>query len=670
MSIEYTIDIQLTELGFPDILQSEETSERQSVHCSATSADSLSSSVKSLPAAHKRLQINQHEKETDVARHTPNATAESLPSTQPPDIRLAPAESRQDVEAVDRTRVGKETSHSDQEPVGMRAAAGGQTEFQQDVHDESQDSQLTDMCDIEQVDMDCVEEDEEEEDEEDDEEEDNEEEEGHNSVFSHSRNYRCGICDLQLSTRLQFRDHMNLHSGVRPYICEECGKRFCKIRSYRAHLRAHARGNFQCRVCLKEFTSEEHLNFHLSGNHFEKEFFECDLCKRLFPSLSDCEKHVQIHKQRLRFCCRLCGRKFFSLPSFLRHQKARCSNNFKCTDCALTFPRKNALLKHSFSHLGLLPYTCIRCQRHFRLAKLYHQHKCEPERIHCVACLREFHRQEDFEQHKKDTGCWGNQEHNAKADEIRCLECGQSFNSSEELKKHAGAHQRVLKCAECGKGFRSALLLMSHMGGHAGKSPCLCKSCGLGFPHQQNYDSHLKTCGRTPLPAKSVKKHHTPKSPLPEIKTLSAAPELPKAPSPVTTPAPVLKRTSKKHAAPADKSPALQKASRRSGRGTNGVSGGSPSPDGLWKLTLDKEPPPGLNLVVFLPVCPPLTSGIPQTLALPAMQPLSQTALPAVPANSHFELNAAFGMPLNTPLNFLPSNNNPDIPLDLSQTNK
>uniref|UniRef100_A0A8C2XNR3 Si:ch211-79k12.2 n=1 Tax=Cyclopterus lumpus TaxID=8103 RepID=A0A8C2XNR3_CYCLU len=101
--------------------------------------------------------------------------------------------------------------------------------------------------------------------------------------------------------------------------------------------------------------------------------------------------------------------------------------------------------------------------------------------------------------HKKDTGCWGNQE--PKGDEIRCLECGQRFDTSEELKKHAGAHQRVLKCAECGKGFRSALLLMSHMGGHAGNSPCLCQSCGLGFPHQQNYDSHLKTCGQTSQPA-------------------------------------------------------------------------------------------------------------------------------------------------------------------------
>lgn len=322
---------------------------------------------------------------------------------------------------------------------------------------------------------------------------------------SHSGDFRCSVCNLQLHSKFKLQDHMNLHTGARPYCCAECGKRFCQIYNYRVHLRTHAGtkvDRLMCRVCRMGFASQEDLDDHLSRTHFEDEFYECDLCKRVFTSLKECENHVQLHKYAKHVVCDVCGRNFSSVQSLARHRRRRCHHHFKCTDCPLTFTKKNALLKHSFSHLGLLPYTCIRCRCHFRLAKLYRQHKCEPERIHCVACLREFLCQEDFQQHKKDTGCWGNQE--PKVDEIRCLECGQRFDTSEELKKHAGAHQRVLKCADCGKGFRSALLLMSHMGGHAGKSPCLCQSCGLGFPHQQNYDSHLKTCGQTPQPAVSV----------------------------------------------------------------------------------------------------------------------------------------------------------------------
>lgn len=321
-------------------------------------------------------------------------------------------------------------------------------------------------------------------------------------------NYRCSVCDLQLPSKFKLQDHMNLHTGARPYGCAECGKRFCQINNYRVHLRTHAKNEskkvdrLMCRVCRMGFTSQSDLDDHWSNTHFETKFYECDLCKLVFSTLKACESHVQMHNYELYFSCEKCGSCFRSQESLARHRRKRCNRCFKCTDCTLIFTKKNALLKHSFSHLGLLPYTCVRCSCHFRLAKLYRQHRCEPQRIHCVACLREFLSQEDFEQHKKDTGCWGNQE--PKADEIRCLECGQRFDTPEELKKHAGAHQRVLKCAECGKGFRSALLLMSHMGGHAGQSPCLCQSCGLGFPHQQSYDSHLKTCGQTPQPAVSV----------------------------------------------------------------------------------------------------------------------------------------------------------------------
>ncbi|CAN9513971.1 unnamed protein product [Ophioblennius macclurei] len=716
MSVEYTIDIQLTELGFPDILQSEEASERQSTRCSPTPADSFSSNVKSLSAAHKqRHQINQYEKETGVARHTSNTAAESPPSTQPPGVELNPAKPLRAGEGVDGSRDAVDCK---EEAVAMRVTGGELGTSQQDGDIDSDGSEvgyvyenLFEDCQEDGDEEDEEGEDEEEDDNEDDgdveEEDEDEEEEGvPNSVLNQSCNHRCSICHIQLSSKLQFKDHMNLHTGARPYFCAECGKRFCQVHSYRAHLRTHAKGkpgHHQCRICLKDFRTEEELKFHLSITHFEKQFFECDLCKRLFPSRRECEKHVQEHKRTYRFACYLCHRRFAYRKSFMQHRKTKCGTSFKCTDCSSTFPRKNALLKHSFSHLGLAPYTCIRCQHHFRLARLYNQHVCQPGRIHCVACLREFARQEDFEQHKKDTGCWGNQESNTKSDEIRCLECGQRFDSSEELKKHAGAHQRVLKCAECGKGFRSALLLMSHMGGHAGKSPCLCQTCGLGFPYQQNYDSHLKTCGQPPPPASALKKQHTSKSSLPQAKQadaesktskpspfkkqctsksssppaekLTAKSKSPKAESTVTTPAAVPKKTSDEGAPKLQESQALQKVASAPRNVANGASSSSPPPEGLWKLTLDKQPPPGVNLVVFLPVCPlqstelPLASGIPQTLALPAMQALSQTTLSGVPASGHFGVNAAFGMPLSTPLDFVPSNNNdyPDTPLDLSQ---
>uniref|UniRef100_UPI0037E8EC91 zinc finger protein 878 n=1 Tax=Semicossyphus pulcher TaxID=241346 RepID=UPI0037E8EC91 len=484
---------------------------------------------------------------------------------------------------------------------------------------------------------------------------------------------------------------MNLHTGARPYCCAECGKRFCQISSYRVHLRTHSKSEverLQCRICRKSFAYQEDLKHHLSISHWEDKFYECDLCKRVFTSLPACKDHVKEFKCMQKIKCETCGRNFSS-PKFLaRHKKKKCYRNLRCTDCKKTFSKKNALLKHSFSHLGLLPYTCVQCSCHFRLAKLYLEHKCKPEHIHCMACLREFLNQEDFQQHKKDTGCWGNQE--PKGDEIRCLQCGQRFDTSEELKKHAGAHQRVLKCAECGKGFRSALLLMSHMGGHAGKSPCLCQSCGLGFPHQQNYDSHLKTCGQTPQPKSSSKKRKVLKSTSSKTITLdsnsdpstpkrsNAKPESSSQSGIQTKPDPSNQTCTETAATPAVVSENLaapERVSHSPGLVPEGVSAGSNPTDGLWKLTLDKQPPPGAKLMLFLPVCatqsndPALPSAVAQTPPALNMQIQPHVAFPPV-LHEHLGVSAALGAPLDAPLNMVTRikvDPECEAPLDLSK---
>ncbi|XP_017288718.1 zinc finger protein 668 [Kryptolebias marmoratus] len=491
----------------------------------------------------------------------------------------------------------------------------------------------------------------------DDEDDDEVDEEELSDDLGNSGDHRCSVCDLQLPSKFKLQDHMNLHTGARPYCCAECGKRFCQIYSYRVHLRTHAKAKAErlwCRICLMGFGSQEELKKHLSRAHPEDRFYECDLCKRVFTSLKDCQSHVQFHKCMVNIACEVCGRSFRSEKSLARHKKRTCLRSFKCTDCHETFAKKNALLKHSFSHLGLLPYTCIRCRCHFRLAKLYRKHKCEPQRIHCVACLREFLSQDEFQQHKRDTGCWGNQEPNQKTGEIRCLECGQRFDAPEELKKHAGAHQRVLKCAECGKGFRSALLLMSHMGGHAGQSPCFCQSCGLGFPYQQNYDSHLKTCGQTPQPVSVPKKHPTPKSSPPKkAKKKKAKPSSANTANSVPVPDPV-------PTSPA--TPLSDSCSPAPGSGSLSAA----SSDGLWTLTIDEKPPPGVNLVLFVPVGP--TSEM-QTLPVAAVRAVPQTPPSALSSCSELlGANAAVGVPLNASLELLTGYaGSVEAPLDLSK---
>ncbi|XP_058603210.1 uncharacterized protein wu:fe05a04 isoform X2 [Onychostoma macrolepis] len=431
-----------------------------------------------------------------------------------------------------------------------------------------------------------------EEEEEDDVVEDKEEEEEEEDVSWSETNgsgeneeNRCHVCDLTFSSLFLLREHLNMHTGVRPYRCDECGKQFCQLVNYRTHLRSHSqKASIHCRVCSTIFETEEQLQQHLDTNHFEKEFYQCDFCKQIFTDLDVCKGHVEAHKQQAkRHLCLKCGASFRLRNSLLRHLEWHSRGIFSCSDCERTFSSKASLLRHSFSHLGVLPYTCLKCKRHFRLPSLYHNHECKPENIQCMACLVFFQSQEDFDKHKKDTGCWGHQGAlPTKTDEIRCMECGQVFASTEELKKHGSTHQRVLKCAECGMGFRSSLMLMSHMGGHAGQRPCFCQDCGLGFPHQQGYDSHLKTCGVVTPPVAAVKKPKSKATPSPQIMKPITPNIIIQTVAQASVPATFPSSLKEVHMVPfGDKNKPV---------------------DGRWKFTLNKEPPPGMPLVMLLPV--------------------------------------------------------------------
>lgn len=621
MSIEYTLDIQLTEMGFPDLVHPQEGSVAETPPNSEPSDNDISSQ-KSLPDHH--IQPVKSKNLTEEKR------AQSSESEETSSAYVAQSE------AINK--------------------AGLTTEGSSDDSDVSyNDDEIDD------------------EDDEEEEEEDNEEEGG---IFP------CNVCSLQCSSMFKLQDHMNLHTGARPYYCAECGKRFSQIRNYRNHLRSHSRAKTRqpkCRICLRRFVNETDLKYHLTMNHFEDKFYECDRCKRVFTCLKACEHHIEFSCMR-KVMCENCGRYFPKEKLLRRHLESKmCYNSVKCTECSQIFAKKNELLKHSFSHLGLLPYTCVRCRCHFRLARLYLRHKCKPQSIHCVACLREFLNDHDFQQHKKDTGCWGNQD--AKGDEIRCLECGQRFDTKEDLKKHAGAHQRVLKCAECGKGFRSALLLMSHMGGHAGQSPCLCQSCGLGFPHQQSFDIHLKTCGQTPQPTKMSKKHKSSKKSEQKV-TKSKPTSLHANSSSTVSPTKTSTGLVTGETVLCEKSSAASEVKTMATEDTEqnvpdkrtddqlqtsrGPSSSSASPNleaaapdnsptkqnqeaqddpndptkGCWKLSLDKPPPPGVNLLLLLPVSQNQSSNmilpcaVPQVLPVPEMQAHSSPVSDGLVSNS------------------------------------
>lgn len=110
--------------------------------------------------------------------------------------------------------------------------------------------------------------------------------------------------------------------------------------------------------------------------------------------------------------------------------------------------------------------------------------------------------------------------------------------------------------------------------------------------------------------------------------------------------------------------PAKDPSSPRPPRSETASSDSGPS-DGLWTLTLDEKPPAGMNLVVFLPVCPTQTDVLP----VAGVQPLPQGSPSSLSSNELLGANAAVGATLNACLELVAgfTGQETETPLDLSK---
>ena len=141
--------------------------------------------------------------------------------------------------------------------------------------------------------------------------------------------FKCQVCEREFTTKFSLSNHIkSQHLELKKtYSCPLCGKTFSQLRSYRQHANVHAGIKpYKCEICGKAFTYDKSLNEH-RYMHDKERRFSCEECGKAFRQKTCLLIHMKVHSNKRDNICRYCGRGFTQKQSLLRHERIHTGIN-------------------------------------------------------------------------------------------------------------------------------------------------------------------------------------------------------------------------------------------------------------------------------------------------------------------------------------------------------
>ncbi|XP_070841040.1 gastrula zinc finger protein XlCGF57.1-like [Chaetodon trifascialis] len=175
-------------------------------------------------------------------------------------------------------------------------------------------------------------------------------------------------CATSLGSKEHLQKHNGIQTGVKPFSCSVCGKRYCRKKSLKTHMKLHSgRKRFSCPNCKKTFLSRIEIVRHMKIHTGEKPY-SCSVCGKGFTHGSILNSHFRVHTGEKPFKCSVCEASFSLRGNLCKHMRVHTGEKpYSCPVCGKRCAHNSNLTPHLRVHTGEKPFTCSVCEKSFSL---------------------------------------------------------------------------------------------------------------------------------------------------------------------------------------------------------------------------------------------------------------------------------------------------------------